>query len=528
MKYILYSFLILSAGAISCNKFLDKTPTDFPLPKNYFKTENDVNTALSGIYDPIGKTGTYGRTLFFELDMSDEGFNALSTTTIDLSINNYNTSDTKVNTLWNLLYQGVNRANVFLENIDSKDLQMDEAKRKAAKGQALFLRAYYYFLLVSNWGDVPVRLESIKDVNDVNRARTPSAEIYAFIVKDMEAAAELVNPITAYTYNSRITQSVVWGILARVNLKMAGYPLNDATRWAEARKWALKAMEPGNGHALNPDYQQVFINQCQDKYDTKEVLWEVEFNKVNNGSQDEEGSVGAINGIGSSDRSMYSYGAVHITERYYRAFAAGDLRRDWTSNSYYYGTVNGVVNSKIPYPATSIYNRCNAKWRREYETALPKNINTSSINFPILRFSDVLLMFAEADNEVNGGPSAEAYEAVNKVRRRAYGLLLPAPPDPGIDADLPAGLDQLSFRDAVRKERSLELGFEAIRRHDLIRWGIYISTMKDLANEITTTAPAAYKYAARHGDNLGQRHLLLPIPSSEMAINKALVQNPEW
>ncbi|RPD38669.1 RagB/SusD family nutrient uptake outer membrane protein [Chitinophaga barathri] len=527
MKYILYSFLILSTGAISCNKFLDKTPTDFPLPKNYFKTENDVNTALSGIYDPLGKTGTYGRTLFFELDMSDEGFNALSTTTIDLSINNFNSSDTKVNTLWNLLYQGINRANVFLENIDNADVEMDEAKRKAAKGQALFLRAYYYFMLVSNWGDVPVRLESIKNVNDVSRARTASSEIYAFIVKDMEAAADLVNPISAYTYNSRITKSVVWGILARVNLKMAGYPLNDATRWAEARKWAFKAMEPANGHTLNPNYAQIFINQCQDKYDTKEVLWEVEFNKVNNGSQDEEGSVGSINGIGSSDRSMYSYGAVHITERYYRAFGAGDLRRDWTSNAYYYGTVGGVVNSKIPYPATSIYNRCNAKWRREYETALPKNINTSSINFPVLRYSDVLLMFAEADNEVSG-PTAEAYEAVNKVRRRAYGLLLPTPPDPAADADLADGLDQVSFRDAVRKERSLELGFEAIRRHDLIRWGIYITTMKDLANEITTTAPAAYKYASRHGDNLGQRHLLLPIPSSEMAINKALVQNPEW
>lgn len=528
MKYILYSFLVLSVCGASCNKFLDKTPTDFPLPKNYFKTENDVNTALSAIYDPLGKTGTYGRTLFFELDMSDEGFNALSTQTIDLSINNYNTSDSKVNTLWNLLYQGINRANVFLQNIDNADLQMDETERKAAKGQALFLRAYYYFLLVSNWGDVPVRLTSIDDVNDVNRERTPSAEIYAFILKDMEAAADLVKPISAYTYNSRITKSVVWGILARVNLKMAGYPLRDASRWDAARTWALKVMEPANGHALNPDYAQIFINECQDKYDPKEVLWEVEFNKVNNGSQDEEGSVGAINGIGSSDRNMYSYGAVHITERYYRSFGEGDLRRDWTSNSYYYGTVGGVVNSKIAYPATSIYNRSNAKWRREYETAQPKNINTTSINFPILRYSDVLLMFAEADNELTAVPSPEAYRAVNDVRRRAYGLLLPTPPDPAADADLQADLDKDSFRDAVRKERSLELGFEAIRRHDLIRWGIYLTTMKDLANEITTTAPAAYKYASRHGDNLGHRHLLLPIPSTEMAINKALVQNPEW
>lgn len=529
MKLLAYSILIIATiGTTSCKKFLDTTPTDFVTPKNYFKSETDVNTALSGVYDVLGKTGTYGRTLYFELDMSDEGFNALSSQTIDLSLNNYDASDVKVHTLWNWLYQGINRANVFLENIDNPDVAMDSTKKAAAKGEALFLRSYYYFLLVSNWGDVPLRLESTKQVNDVNVPKTDARKIYDKILVDMEAAANLVNKINGYAYNSRITKSVVWGILARVNLKMAGEPLNDLTRFAEAKKWALLVMDPANGHTLNPDYKQIFINQCQDKYDIKECIWEVEFNKLATGGQEEEGSVGSINGIGSSDRSMFSYGAVHTTERYYKAFENKDLRRDWAINNYYYGTVGGVPNSKIAYAPTAIYNRCNAKWRREYETAVPKNLGTTPINFPLLRYSDVLLMFAEADNEVNGGPTAAGYDAVNQVRRRGYGLLLPAPPDPTVVADLPAGLDQFGFREAIYKERSLELGFEALRRFDLIRWGIYISTMKSLANEIKTTGGTSWQYAARSADNLAVRHLLLPIPTAEMSLNKAIVQNTGW
>ena len=528
MKKYIYTLLFLMATS-SCGDFLDTVPTDFITQKNYFKTEIDVNTALTGIYDILGKTGTYGRTIYFELDISDESFNGLSQQTVDLSLNNYDASDVKVHNLWTLLYDGINRANIFLENIDNTDLDMDPGKVKIVKGEALFLRAYYYFMLVSNWGDVPLKLESTKSVSDVNMARTESEVVYNRIVFDMETAFSMVQPASAYTYNSRITKSTIAGILARVNLKMAGYPLRKTERFEEARSWALVVMDPENGHELNPDYKQIFINHCQDLYDTKECLWEVEFGKVATGGQEDVGSIGSITGIGNSDKSFgYSYGAMRTTERYYRSFEKGDLRRDWTINDYYYGTVNGVSNTHVAYSDAQIYNRSNAKWRREYETATPKNVGTTPINFPILRYSDVLLMFAEAENEVNG-PTDEAYEAVNLVRRRAYGLNLPIPPsDIPSEVELPKDLDQTDFRLRVQKERSLELGFEALRRFDLIRWGIYISTMRDLSNEIKNTAPNSYKYAGRTADNTSERHLLLPIPSLEIALNKLMKQNPQW
>ena len=519
MKKIFYSLLVSIIFLTSCKKFLETTPTDSLSPVNYYRTEAEVNTALTGVYDILGKSGTYGRNLFFEMDQADDSFVALSTWTQDVALYNYSTGDVKLTSTWTLLYDGINRANALIENVDKAS--MSEAAKDVVRGQALFLRAYYYFLLVSNWGDVPLRLKATASVSEVNFKRTPYKIVYQQIVADMETAANLVNPASAYTYNSRITKSVVWGILARVNLKMAGAPLRDATRFAEAKKWALMVMSAG--HSLNTDYKQVFINMCKDVYDTKEVLWEVEFGKKAT-SQDEEGNLGSINGIGTSNTTVgFSYGAKHTTATYYNSFAAGDLRRDWNINPYYYTSVTDAT--KVNYSTSSIYNRCDAKWRREYETATPKFNGSTPINFPLLRYSDVLLMYAEAENEINGATTS-AYDAINTVRRRAYGVTLGL--STNAIADLTPNLDNIAFGQAVRSERSWELGYEGLRRFDLIRWGAFVTTMKNIANVIATTAPSAYTYGAKSGQNVSDRDTLFAIPSKELSLNHDAVQNKGW
>ncbi|SMC43700.1 RagB/SusD family nutrient uptake outer membrane protein [Pedobacter africanus] len=601
-RIVTYSLLVSALSLGSCTKFLDTSPTDFISPVNYFKTETDINTALAGVYDVLGKTGTYGRTFYFDNDQSDEWFESRSTVTTGLQISNITTADGTVNTSWEVLYNGVSRANLFLENVDKAE--MDAKKKSVAKGEAMFLRAFYYFLLSNNWGDVPLRLSSTSSVKDVSFKNTPAKEIFDFIVKDMETAAGLVSESSAYSYNSRITKTVVWGILARVNLKMAGAPLKETARFAEARKWAKMVMDDGS-HKLNPDYSNIFIKMCRDEYDTqyRESMWEVEFNKLATGGQEEEGSIGSINGIGNTDRNFgYSYGVPHATETYYNAFDPLDNRRDWSISPYRYATVNSVPNSKVLFTSAEIYNRFSAKWRREYEIALPKNVGTTPINFPILRYSDILLMFAEAENEVNG-PTQAAIDAVNLVRKRAYGMDLngqviksvtlsnqgsgyTAVPTltisggggtnasllPVISGGRVIRIDILSrgskfttaptitlsggggsgavatatissateyvlqdvgtkedLREAIRKERSLELGYEGLRKFDLIRWGIYQETMESIANVIRLSAPASYKFAAVFAQNAAaERNLLLPIPSSEMMLNKLIVQNKGW
>ncbi|WP_164126373.1 RagB/SusD family nutrient uptake outer membrane protein [Sphingobacterium luzhongxinii] len=608
MKKICLFIIAFVFTLSSCNKFLDITPSDTLSPEGYFRNVAEVEVALAGVYDILGKSGTYGRSLFFELDIADDSFVALSSWTQDISLFNYNTSDLKLTDLWIYLHNGVNRANTLLANLDKAD--MAEDKRKAVEGQALFLRAYYFFLLTNYWGDIPMRLQPTTSVSDNDLKFTPVKDVYAQIVSDMERAAELVNPVTSYPHAGRVTKSVVWGVLARVNLKMAGHPLQDKSRYIEAKKWAEKVIMSGS-HNLNIDYREVFIKMCKGEYDTKESIWEVEFNRYNDG-QMEEGSLGSINGIAAAAEPWgFSYGAKHPTQYYFEMFEnytktvngvgqtySPDMRRDWSMSSYYY---QGALKNN--YNATQIYNRMDAKWRREFEPTQPKFNGTTTINFPLLRYSDVLLMFAEADNEING-PTDQSIAYVNLVRRRAYGkslgsglrfisisnggagyteepqvnivggggygaearalvsggkitnivvinpgvgytssptivfsgtgsgAVVTVEMEPRASANADLAKDDtdtdVSFRDAIRKERALELGFEGLRRFDLVRWGNYISTMRIVAGHIEGTAAQAYIYAARHGNNISSKDTLLAIPSREMQLNRAAIQNKGW
>jgi hypothetical protein len=157
------------------------------------------------------------------------------------------------------------------------------------------------------------------------------------------------------------------------------------------------------------------------------------------------------------------------------------------------------------------------KYRREWELVKPGSANSTPTNFPLLRFSDVLLMYAEAENEVHGAPTPAALDALNKVRERAK-------------ASLYTGANTISdkneFFDRIVEERSRELCFEGLRKPDLIRWGIFIPVMKSVAAEMAQHGATAF-YALAY-KNAGERHLLFPIPSKDLSLNTALVQNPNW
>ena len=208
----------------------------------------------------------------------------------------------------------------------------------------------------------------------------------------------------------------------------------------------------------------------------------------------------------------------------YNLYGAGDLRRDWAIAPYGYGGNPLVRVNK----GTLIYDRNCGKWRRSYELLTPKSKNNTGQNFPILRYSDVLLMLAEADNQANNGPSVNAYNAINQVRRRGYGFPINTP---NVTSDLTPGLGKIQFQQAIQDERARELCFETQRRPDLIRWGIWTQTMSVLSNQITTDLGAnALKYAAIPAANAASspKFLLYPIPASEINVNKAATQNPGY
>jgi len=599
MKKIIYIIvLFFAAGLSSCKKFLTKVPTDFVSPENYFNTEAELNTALTGVYDMLGSAGLYGELLWAQFEIAtDESYYKQSGTTTGTHVLVYDASNPSVLSVWKALYSGIERANMVLANINKPT--MSEANRSVAKGEALFLRAYYYFLLASNFGDVPLKLEPTTSLTNMELPRTPIKEVYAKILADMTEAEGLVKPITAYNHPGRISKTAVQGILARVCLKMAGEPLKDVSKYADARTWAKKVID-GGLHRLNPDYVQIFVNEIQDLYDWKECIWEVEFKgNLLTAGENETGRLGILNGIlAQNDDIGYSYSQWNTHLALFNLYTDQDLRRDWNHAPYSY---SGTTNNKV-FTGWG-YARNVSKWRRELELLKPKNKNYNGVNFPILRYADVLLMFAEADNEING-PNAENIAAINDVKRRGVGKVLnganiytvnitnggtgytTAPTvtlngggftrqatatatvtsgrvtaitiaDPGsfyataptvtftggggtgavatttlstpTDADLKPA--QTATKDVLRlaliDERSKELCYEGLRRGDLTRWGIFVQRMRAAASQ-AANYNTLFSYAQRAGNNISEKHNLLPIPLSEIALNRKLTQNPGW
>jgi hypothetical protein len=609
MKKIFYSgmMFLLLIPAVSCKKALNTVPTDFIATQYFYNTEAQLDNALTAIYELLGRGPTYrndGVSLFNAFNCTDEMY-MINTAVSDNPANySYSSSLAGINNLWVAMYEGIQRANLLLANIDKATVS-SEAARNNIKGQAKFLRAYYYFLLVSNFGDVPLKTLPTASVLDVNYTRTPAAQVYDFIIKEMTECDDLVYPITNYTYNGRVTKSAVEGILARVCLYKAGAPNNDVSKYAEAQKWADKVVASGL-HSLNPDYSQVFINMIQDKYDIKESIWEAEFETT--GAADgnpKSGGWGNALGIRQLNTALgYSTGATQVHIRQYNRYENNDLRRDWAIAPYHWLNDMATANTKVLWLPSEISNRYPGKFRREYELQAQRITNYNSTNGPILRYSDVLLMAAEAENELNG-PTQKAKDLINLVRERAYGNgrglktinlvnggagytsvpaitisgtgsnaiagLLPAAAtatiaggkvtaitvvDRGtffnaaptvtisggggagatatatLTSNVDAGLLPAQYaskdvlRTTIQEERARELCFEGTRRNDLIRWGILISTMKDLANEINLIGTTAYKSAALAGSNISEKYIYFPLPLRELTLNPLLKQNP--
>jgi hypothetical protein len=415
MKKIAF-FLLIAGTFISCKKYLELKPQDALVSSTYYANEAQLTSALMSVYTVLGNNdeSTYSRFLSLEATgANDEDYFTSTAPTA----NAYNVSSAYANfyNCWTNLYAGIERANLLLENIDKAEAPQDT--REVIRGEALFLRAYYHFLLVSLWGDVPLKLASTKSVTEVSNSRTAKKDVYAQIVKDMTAAEALVKPITFWNNTGRVSKTAIQGILARVCLHAAGR-LGDATYYGQSLSWSQKVISAGI-HQLNSDYNQIFINESADLYDIKEVLWEVEFYSNSGTSYTEYERFGSTIGINNTNNTAFMQAAYHSTGTHYALYATGDTRRDWNMTNFYYPG-NNNLNAPVYFPATYTWGRPVAKWRRQYQTALVQSVkNFGGTNFPLLRYADVLLMQAEADNEING-PTPASIALVNAVRRRAF------------------------------------------------------------------------------------------------------------
>lgn len=561
---------LLVAG---CN-FLDKAPT-MVTTGSYYTTESDAESALNGVYAILTQSSFYGADYFYLTggdDLEFYGGQGRSPADRGLCCNNATTSDPAVTGYWYSLYSGINRANMLLENIDHIS-DIGTANKKQWTAEARFLRAFYYFNLVQGWGDVPFTTSSTKTVKGLSIPRTDKETIYDFIVKEMdESANDLLSASTLNYRPGRVSKSAAWGILARVLMFRAGEHYRDGKSadnseilkyFRQAGEYAQKVM--GENHGLATHYWDYFIDLCKSLYNSKgnESIWEAEFAGNYTTDTRNEGRVGNIIGIQGPDLSSttltgqadpgYGYSFFWSTPKLYelyeknadinrmnwniapftytqsvagkgvdgRVFEKGKLaevQQQYWDESYQYGltTPKDKKGDREKEKTDDDKGLSCGKYRREYE-ADKKSKNFTAINFPILRYADVLLMVAECENETHDVPTSLAYQCINAVRRRA-----------GI-AEL-SGLDKAAFRQAVKDERAMELCFEMIRHFDLIRWGEF----KERMNELAPRAQAGTSWKLGPSNvytyfQVSDTYNYFPIPANEIAVNKSITKNnPGW
>lgn len=479
MKYIktlvIAGLLVIVPGLFpSCENFFEIEPVSLYSTENVFNTVDFTRQTLLGIYQVMTLDEGYSKRLSMyyavDNDIATCSGNTLDNGRRDIARYAANSGNSEIEKPWINLYKGINRASICIENIPESpvystgtDDEIEQMDRML--GEAMTLRALYYYELIRNWGDVPFWMSPAKSGDEFSLPKTDRDTIYEFIINDLITAVGLVPWRTEVPLDERITKGAVKGLLARIALARGGYSLrttggmqrgdNHLHYYTIARDQCRDIIESGE-HRLNPDFEDVFRTQCEWKLDATygEIIWEVGM------GQFRSGEVGYYvgNKIDGNSRYGKADGGINALPTYYLSFDSLDTRRDVTIALY---EIDGDNLRKIR-AFTDIFI---AKWRREWMSPLfPGTDKYNGINWPVLRYADVLLMFAEAENELNNGPTAEAIAAFKEVRDRAFiGNETATPPIP---------TDYDGFFNELVQERAWEFGGECIRKFDLIRWNL--------------------------------------------------------
>lgn len=484
---------------------LDQSPVSSIDKDNFYNTASDVEAAINGIYEEFTVDGFYGlfnnQSIYFN-DLQTDYVKAGSQTNSSAirEISNFAVQPTNlfVQYAWEEHYTGINRANVVIDKLADNTTIAEQSKQNYTN-EAKFLRAVYYFNLVRYFGGVPV---VIHDGDGEGAARNTVDEVYHQIVSDLEAAENL--PADYSNIDSKASSLAATALLSKVYLVWAQTNSTEGKAkqtefYQKASDYAQKVIDSGK-FSLN---EKFIDNWSTDKKNGPEHIFTVEHKYGIN--RNVTGHCTFATNWSDSEPVL-----ITTSTKYYDQMDPADQRRDgsWAKKLYNPGTGEDFV-FKVPRFRKYI-DSLNYANSSSYGNVAGQNICTI-----VIRYAEVLLIKAEAENELNG-PTEAAYAAINEVRRRAYWSPYSqkqyAPTD-GTDLYL-SGLTQSEFREALRKERWSEFILEGQRWFDLIRWKILIKTVRENSD------PSDLKY-----QNVSQRNYLLPIPYDQIALNPNLEQN---
>jgi hypothetical protein len=504
----------------SCHKYLQPSAVSSFNTEYVFSNVQNAQKAVFSVYADLEGDNGYGIriSMYYPYD-NDEmiGMHQLGDNDRgDIAHYNATAGNAQLYNPWVQLYQGIERANICIYNIPQMALyktgnaqQIGELQR--LYGESLTLRAQFFFELIRNWGDVPAEfLPSAMEPN-LFLAKMDRDSIYDHLLNDLALAETLVPWRTEVTalgdpLDQRITLGAVKGLRARIALNRGGYSLRRASSiygqtmarpadYLNYYKIAVSEcsdiMARPDQHSLNPSFKAVFKSAI-DAHTIEpngEVLFEV---GMTGGQGTNDSKLGYYDGVKVDGGSLTGNAAIGVLPTYFYLFDSTDTRRDVTCGPY---EVNSdVITSTLKgHPITTI---AEAKFRRDWITNPSQLASTAQyygLDWPIMRLPDVLLMYAEADNEINQGPSAADIAAFEQVRARGYGgnkALIGTTPT-----------DYVGFFNAIVKERSLEFGGEGVRKFDLIRWNLLGARLADAKTNLTSLAARTGTFTGNYANN---------------------------
>lgn len=474
MKKIFYIVLTF-ISFISCTD-LNEKPESLITTEQFYNTENDALSAVTSVYNATLNNGgitMYNRLFHLAIEiMSDDAIAGLRVTNADvrtISVLTHSTTNDRVDELWRESYVAINRANIAIDRIPL--ISMNETLRTRLVNEARFLRGLLYFNLVRLWGDVPLILNETGSLTKdaIQVARTPKEQVYQQIITDLTAAEALPAAFTGADAG-RATGGAAKSILAKVYL--------TRQEWDKAAAKSLEVINGPYGYDLFENFADVFNVATKNG---KEHIFSAQCKSNVNGQGNRLASSATPVGIAG----VASAGTDEPHPDTYALYSAADKRRNVT---FFTSLVSPTTGKAVTFPP---------RFFKYFDMDQIVNPTESAKNIPVIRFAEILLIYAEAVNEATG-PSTEAFAAVNRVRKRA-----------GLDAL--AGLSKSDFREAIYTERRLELMFEFQRWFDLIRTKRMIEACRKAGKT-----------------NAAEKHYLHPIPQREMDLNPKLVQNPGW
>ena len=483
LKYLFFVALT-SLGLSACSDFLDVDSVSKYGNEDVFSEKTEINRALNGVYAKLMSGDFYGDAYFTKFVFnSDVEF---TTNTSDVATNNSfrrfdgNSTASDVEKFWNAAYSGVEYANNFVYYLERSPLySTEDAEIMQMMGEAKVIRAMFFHDLVTYFGDIPFTFEPASVVENYVMPIVGRDEVYKTLIEDLKSIA----PYMKFAANlsngvERASKEFCWSMIARMAMHAGGYSLRPDTdnpanfgkmerpaNYKDLYKTALAYCDSvisSATHTLSLPYYRVFVNECNYVVNSNDdPIFEIPFAKETSGSvgyahgpksELYEGSTSGDNIWGEAKSGA-------ALSAFYRfMFDPEDVRRDYLNGLWGY-LYNGEPTISVSY---TVYNN---KWSKLWSTSgNPESAGNTGINFPYMRYTDVLLMYAEAANELNDGPTDAAKAALHQVRQRAF--TNPEKIDSYIESMSGSKED---FLKAVLDERKFEFAGENMRWKDLVR-----------------------------------------------------------